>query len=207
MTLFDATVPLAEGVPIFPGDPAFSMETVCSLGGGGQYNLAAIGMGTHTGTHIDSPYHLFPDGAGVDEITPGILLGAGAVLDVRGHSVIGRKELESVNAGSFKRILLKTDSGNLLRSRIFSADYPYLTPDAALYLQESGTLLVGVDYLSVDAFDSDLPVHRILLKAGIVILESADLFDVPPGPCRIYCLPLKITGGDGAPARLIVETE
>jgi len=106
------------------------------------------------------------------------------------------------------RVLFKTDNSSHLRSRTFCEDFVYLTEDGALYLVEAGVRLVGIDYVSIERFGNiGAPVHHILLSAGVVIVETLDLQQVPVGPCDVYCLPLRIRCGDGAPARVLVRTE
>jgi arylformamidase len=208
MTLYDATLALKREMPTFPGDPSFEMKPIFQRSRGSAFNLSLISMGTHQGTHVDPPVHCIDSGATADQLPLEALMGPGIVLDMRGKRFIDRADLEASPIGVHVRILLKTDSGpNILKSQ-FDENYVYLTQDAARYLVELGVLLVGIDYLSVDRYsDEDLTVHRILLESGIVIVECLNLAEVPAGPCRIYCLPLKIEGGDGAPARVLVEID
>jgi arylformamidase len=88
----------------------------------------------------------------------------------------------------------------------FQEDYVYLTADAASYLVQAGLKLVGIDYLSVDRFGSaDYPAHQTLLEAGVIVVEGLDLSEVGPGDYDMICLPLRIAGGDGAPARVVLR--
>lgn len=208
MPLFDATIPLRPGMLTFPGDPPFAMEPLFSCSNGDGFNLSALSLHTHLGTHMDPPLHYLDGAAAVDAIPLDILVGPGTVLDMRGKTVIDRGSLEESDAARFKRILLKTDNGKKVLEPAFTEDFVSLTPDAAHYLVQTGAKLVGIDYLSIEAYaDHSAPVHRILLEGGVLIVEGAFLAHVPAGECRIYCLPLKIQGADGAPARLIVETD
>jgi arylformamidase len=101
---------------------------------------------------------------------------------------------------------LGTSNSALLKQGRFSEDYACLTEDAAAYLVEKGIKLVAVDYLSVDAFDTDYyPVHRRLLEGGVAVVEGDDLSGVPAGDYELICLPLKIKNGDGAPARVVLR--
>jgi arylformamidase len=208
MTLYDATLSLKRDMLTFPGDPSFEMKPLFQQGRGSEFNLSLICMGTHQGTHVDPPVH-FIDGAGsVDALPLEALVGPGIVLDMRGRRLIDRADLESSPMGENVRMLMKTDNGPKLLKSQFDEEYVSLTQEAALFLVERKVRLVGIDYLSVDRYiHEDGPVHKILLKAGVVIVECVNLLEVPAGPCRIYCLPLKIEGGDGAPARVLVETD
>jgi arylformamidase len=208
MPLYDVTLPLCEGMMVFPGDPPFTMSPAFRTTRGDDFNLSVFTMNTHTGTHIDPPAHYLDGGPTVDLISPEVLIGPGMVLDLRGKARIDRKALESFGPPDYTRVFFKTDNGPRLLEPEFYEDYVHLTEDGSAFLIDVGVRMVGIDYLSIESFDSPgAPVHRALLKAGIVVVEGLNLMDVPPGPCRIYCLPLKILGGDGAPARVIIETE
>jgi arylformamidase len=208
MTLYDATMPLRPGMLTFPGDPPFSMEPLFQCSNGDPFNLSALSLSTHLGTHVDPPLHYIEGAAPVDALSLDVLVGPGIVLDMRGTSRIDRFALEQSDAAVHARILLKTDNGRKLMESQFFEDYVSLTEDGAQYLVEQRVKLVGIDYLSIESCaDVSAPVHRILLQAGVVIVEGALLEHIPVGRCRIYCLPLNIAGADGAPARLIVEAD
>jgi arylformamidase len=84
-------------------------------------------------------------------------------------------------------------------------DYTYLAPDGAQYLVDKGVELVGIDYLSIEQFHSGHHrTHRTLLEKGVVIVEGLDLSEPPPGDYEFFCLPLKLEGLDGAPARAVL---
>jgi len=103
-------------------------------------------------------------------------------------------------------VRFKNDNGSKLLEAPFYEDYVSLTEDGAEFLVEQNVRLVGIDYLSIERYQNPgAPVHLTLLRAGILVVEGVHLLDVPTGPCEIYCLPLKIVGGDGAPARVIVK--
>ncbi|HMK37572.1 MAG TPA: cyclase family protein [Desulfomonilaceae bacterium] len=208
MALYDVTLPLGSRTLIFPGDPSFEINPLFRLSQGDPFNLSRITMGTHLGTHVDPPSHYLTGGAAVDGIPLESLIGPGIVLDMRGKSVIDRTALIYSHLENHVRVLLKTDNGPKLLASEFDEHYVHLAEDAALCLVERSVRLVGIDYLSVDGYeDAHGTVHRILLAAGIIVVECVDLTAVPPGPCTIFCLPLKIEGGDGAPARVVVETQ
>src|SRR5207244_12339027 len=102
--------------------------------------------------------------------------------------------------------LFKTRNSALWGRPAFSREYVALSLEAARLLIESGVKLVGLDYLSIEAFGAEgHPVHKTLLGAGLVILEGLDFRRVPPGHYELYCLPLRIAGGDGSPCRAILR--
>lgn len=207
MPLYDATLPIREGMLTFPGDPTFRIESFSQLGKGDPFSLSVMSIGTHLGTHVDPPAHYLEGGHTVDQIPLDALVGPGVILDMRGRRFVDRDALERAPIGGHTRILLKTDNSPRLLEDTFYKDYVHLTPDAAEFLVECGARLLGIDYLSVEgAEDLEAPVHKTLLSAGVVIAECVFLKDVPAGPCEVYCLPLKIAAADGAPARVLIRT-
>jgi len=208
MPLYDATVTIHQGMLLYPGDPPFKLRSLYRLDKGDPFNLCEMSMGTHIGTHVDPPAHYFANGPGVDQIPLGVMVGPGIVLDMRGKPYVDRQALAESPMGAYRRVLLKTDNAERLLQSEFVSDYVYLTEDGAEFLVERGVQLIGTDYLSIERFRSPgAPVHRTLLTGGILIVEGVNLLDVPTGPCKIYCLPLKIKDADGAPARVLIETD
>ena len=206
MKLYDATLTIHEEMPVFPGDPPFKTKPVSRIGTGDGFNLSTITMGTHLGTHVDPPAHFIDNGATVDQIALKTLVGPGVVADLRGCAQIDRQVLVQAALVDCKRILLKTDNGALLAGPSFQSAGVYLTEDGARYLVDSGARLVGIDCLSIENPDSPgSPVHRLLLEAGVLVVEGVHLVDIPAGDYEIFCLPLKIKGADGAPARVILR--
>ncbi|MET0553435.1 MAG: cyclase family protein [Vicinamibacteria bacterium] len=204
--IIDVTVPLTAELPTFPGDPPFRMEPTHRLQDGAAYNVAQLHLGTHTGTHVDAPFHFLADGATVDDLPLEILLGKARVVDLGGRDVVDRADLETLDLREDLRVLLKTRNSGQLRHQGFQEDYVYLTPDAATYLAQVGIKLVGFDHLSIEKFGSrDFAAHRALLEAGVVIVEGLDLSEVEPGEYDMTCLPLRIAGGDGSPARVVLR--
>lgn len=208
MAIFDVSLTLRNGMLSFPGDPVFSIVPVFSRKDGDAFNLSLLSMTTHTGTHLDAPAHYLDGGGTVDTVPLDVLIGTGIILDMRGTKVIDRQALERSELIDEKRVFLKTDNSARLREPRFRSDYTYITESGSELLIERGVKLVGIDYLSVDRHDDEhAPAHKLLLSTGALIVEGLDLLDAPVGPCRIYCLPLKILEGDGAPARVFIETE
>ena len=104
------------------------------------------------------------------------------------------------------RVLLKTPNSALWNGTAFKQDYTYLAEDGARYLVDQGVKVVGIDYLSIEQFKkAGAPAHRTLLAQGVIIIEGLDLSDAEPGMYEMYCLPLRIAGGDGAPARVVLK--
>jgi arylformamidase len=203
---YDVTVPLSAAVPVFPGDPRFHLEFTHRIAHGQPYNVARITMGAHSGTHVDAPYHFLADGGTVDQLPLEILMGKCRVIEMGARDRIERADLEAQDLRSDLRVLLKTRMSGQLRVREFQSDFVYLTPDAARYLVQAGIKLVGIDYLSVERFGSeDFAAHHALLGAGVVIIEGLDLSEVEPGDYEMTCLPLRLVGADGSPARVVLK--
>jgi len=208
MPLYDASVTIHQEMLLYPGDPPFKLQSLYRLDKGDPFNLCEMSMGTHIGTHVDTPAHYFDNGPGVDQIPLEVMVGPGIVLDMRGKPYVDRQALAESPMGDYRRVLLKTDNAKRLLQSEFVSDYAYLTEDGAAFLVDRGVQLIGIDYLSIERFKAPgAPVHRTLLDGGVLILEGVNLVEIPPGPCKIYCLPLKIKDADGAPARVLIETD
>jgi arylformamidase len=207
MTKFiDVTVPLSAELPTFPGDPPFQMDATHRLGSGDSYNVGRMTLGTHAGTHVDAPFHFIEGGATIDELALEILIGKVRVVDLLGRESVERADLEALDLREDLRVLLKTRNSGLLRQAAFQEDYVYLSPDAATYLAQVGIKLVGFDYLSIEKFGSrDYAAHHALLEAGVVIVEGLDLSEIEPGEYDMVCMPLRIAGADGSPARVVLR--
>jgi arylformamidase len=204
--IYDISVPIRSGGLVYPGNPAIDITLQQAVAKGAGANVSVIRFGSHTGTHADAARHFFDDGQPVDEIPLERLMGPALLIgfpdDVR---AIGAAELKAHDLRGRKRILLRTRNSALLSQKEFVSDYTYLAPDGAEYLVDKGVELVGIDYLSIEQFHSGHhKTHRTLLAKSVVILEGLDLSVPPPGEYQLICLPLRIEGCDGAPARAVL---
>ena len=205
--IYDISIPITAGGIVYPGNPPIGIEAQQALSRGDGANVSALSFGSHTATHVDAAKHFFDDGQPVDELPLETLVGPCIVLEFGDEVMsIGRAELQPHDLHATKRVLLKTRNSRLLQKQPeFVKDYTYIAPDGAEYLVELGIELVGVDYLSVEQFRSGHHrTHRALLGAKVVIIEGLALAGVPPGEYQLACLPLKLRGLDGAPARAIL---
>jgi arylformamidase len=191
----------------WPGDPPFEIERVHDMSRGDANNLSSIRMGAHSGTHIDAPLHFITDGKGVDEMPLEATIGRARVIEISDTTSIKPRELRHHRIQRGERILIKTgNSQRVWNSDSFVEDFVFISNEAARFLAERGVMLVGVDYLSVGGYKRNgSEVHRILLEAGIWLIEGLDLSRVVPGKYELICLPLKIAKGEGAPARAVVR--
>jgi arylformamidase len=204
--LLDVSVPLAAGLPTYPGNPEFEIHPVKRIANGDSSNVSRLVMGSHTGTHVDAPRHFFDDGAGVDALPLPLLLGRARVVEISRRGGIGAAELAEAGLREDLRVLLKTSNSALWNGEAFHSDYTHLTEEGARYLVDQGVKVVGVDYLSVEQFKKPgAPAHRALLSHGVVIIEGLNLAEAEAGMYEMYCLPLRVAGADGAPARVILK--
>jgi arylformamidase len=204
--IYDISVPIRSGGLVYPGNPEIDITLQQAVAKGAGANVSTVRFGSHTGTHADAARHFFDDGQPVDQIPLERLIGPALLIafadDVR---AVGAAELKAHDLKSHKRILLRTRNSALLSQKEFARDYTYLAPDGAEYLVERGVEVVGIDYLSIEQFHSGHHrTHRTLLAKSVVILEGLDLSVPAPGEYQLICLPLRIEGCDGAPARAVL---
>ena len=205
--IHDISLGIADDMLVWPGDPAVEVLPRLQISKGDSANVSELRIGTHTGTHVDPPVHFIQGAAGIDEVSLDVLYGPATVADLRGHAgPLGRADLDGLALPpGVARLLLKTDNSDQWtkpRPIEFDPDYTCLSVEAADWLVERGIELIGVDYLSVEQKGATgHPVHLKLLSNGVVIVEGLDLSAVEPGDYTLACLPLKVLGGDGGPAR------
>ena len=202
------SVPIRSGGVVYPGNPTIDISAQQAISKGAGANVSRLDLGSHTGTHVDAPKHFFDDGAGVDALPLDLLMGP-ARLIAMDDSVksVGEAELRAHDLRGVTRLLIRTRNSAWLSSGSseFHPDYTFVAPDGAAYLVSLGVKLVGVDYLSVEQFHSGHHrTHRTLLGAGVVIVEGLMLTEPSPGDYDFRCLPLRLAGLDGAPARAVL---
>lgn len=205
MKIYDVTVPLSKELVVYPGDPHFKINRRTKANEHDErYNLSRYSFSSHAGTHVDPPFHLIEGGITVDKLPLELLMGRARVVEVTAP-VIDEAVLKEFDFTVDNRVLFKTRNSYLWSQKNFVKEYVYITPAAARVLVNGGIKVVGIDYLSVDKFDAEPETHMTLLSAGSIIIEGLDLREVEPGDYELICLPLKVTGGDGAPARVVLR--
>ena len=207
MRTYDISLTISPTLPTWPGDPDVDLERVSKIEEGANANVSRVCMGVHTGTHVDAPYHFLPEGASVEQLDLSQLTGRAYVLHLPDADRISAAVLEGAGIPPrTRRVLFKTRNSRLWAEDAsgFHSDFVGITADAAEYLVRRGVKLVGVDYLSVAPYHESRPTHEILLGAGVIIVEGLDLSEVTQGRYTLYCLPVKLAGADGAPARAIL---
>ena len=209
MAIYDITVPIRAGMPIYEGDPTLNIESWSAMAKGDSANVSFLHLGAHTGTHVDAPAHFIEGANKIDSLSLDALIGSARVIRVPDDRMeIDPEFLNECDLSNVTRVLFHTRNSSFW-SEGFRKDFTHLMPEAAELLVELGIKLVGNDYLSVEKFHSGHHrTHLTLLRNGVVIVEGLNLSDVPAGDYELICLPLKIAdgAGDGAPARVVLRT-
>lgn len=209
MRIFDISLTIAPNMPVWPGDPKVVLKRVSKISEGANANVSRLELSVHTGTHLDAPNHfLDQDQTTVEQLPLNILTGRAYVLHLPDEvDLITRTILENIGIPARTRRLLIRTRNSIAWARQekeFNESFVGVDASGAEYLVERGIRLVGVDYLSVAPFQDSRPTHEILLGSGIVVVEGLDLSQVPQGRYTLYCLPLKLLGAEGAPARAVL---
>jgi arylformamidase len=209
MPIYDISVPIRSGMPVYEGDPGVDIQSWSALAKGDSANVSFLHFGAHTGTHVDAPAHFIEGTRKIDALSLDVLIGPARVIRVPDEVMeIDSDFLGACNLDQVERVLFHTRNSGFWNEG-FRKDFTHLSPEAAQKLVELGVKLVGTDYLSVEKFHSGHHrTHLTLLSNDVVIVEGLNLSDIPPGDYELICLPLKISegAGDGSPARAVLRT-
>jgi len=206
MKLIDVSVPLDANLPSYPGNTPFSLEAIKRTARGDSSNVSTLHLSAHAGTHVDAPRHFFDDAPGTEALPLEMLIGRTRVIEVMSRKGIAAEDLAAIDLSEDVRVLIKTHNSRLWGSPEFHPEYVGITESGAKHLIEHGIKVVGVDYLSVEEFKKPgAPAHHALLGGGTIVIEGLNLRDVEPGVYEMFCLPLRVVGGDGAPARVVLR--
>jgi len=206
LPIYDLSLPISAAMVTWPGDPPVRVEPRLRIARGQPANVSELCLGLHTGTHVDPPYHLDDHGMKVDELPLEVLIGRAWVCSLESRLDIEVSDLQGAVPQGTVRLLLKTANSALWHreGQEFTSDFATLTVEAARWIVKQGIQLLGVDYLSLERPGSaGHPVHHALLGAGVIVVEGLDLSSLQNGWYNLYCLPLKVADGDGAPARAV----
>ncbi len=207
MPIYDISLTISNDLPVWPGDTPVNLVRNRDMHYGESYTLSQLTSTVHVGSHLDAPLHFVRDGHGVDQIDLSKLIGRCFVVDL--------SKVDSIDAQSLERADIPPDVTRLLcRTRnseywargdnAFHTDFVAIAPSGAEWIVQRGMQLVGVDYLSVGAYEGGIPTHEILLSNGVVPVEGLDLSRIEPGEYQLICLPLKLKDCDGAPVRAVL---
>lgn len=207
MTFFDVTLTISNTLVTWPSDPPVSIRKTSLISHGNSCNVSELKFGSHSGTHIDAPYHFEEDGIKIDQIPLDYLIGNATVFDIKNKEKIDLEDVQSLELHNKSRIIFKTINSQYWKLPEFKKDFVYITKEAAHYITAIGVKLVGIDYLSVERFENTYAdTHHTFLRKGVIILEGLDLSNVHAGNYELIALPLKIRDGDGSPARVILKS-
>jgi len=203
----DISVPVQSGMVHWPKDPEIKVERVMEMARGDVCNVSHLSLGAHTGTHMDAPLHFIAKGKSIDQLPFEATIGLARVIEIADEESIKPEELRPHRIKAGERILFKTrNSEESWRSNEFDEDFVYISREGAQFLAERKVRTVGVDYLSVGGYKRDgVETHHALLGAGIWVIEGLNLARVKPGQYELVCLPIKLEGAEGAPARALLR--
>ncbi len=202
----DVSQRLDNNIAVWPGDTPFSYEVDVSKEESGSVNIGKLTLSTHTGTHIDAPFHFDNEGKKVIDLDINLYIGSAVVVHLPNRQLIQKEELEKLNLDNVTRLLIRTDAWQ--NRTVYPEEIPTLESEAIEYLASIGVLLIGFDLPSVDYMESKtLPNHHKLASSGIHILEGLVLDDIPYGHYQLIALPLPLVEGDGSPVRALLKKE
>ena len=208
MQIIDITVPMFEGMVVWPGQEKYERSSMSAIADGEICNLTQIATSVHAGTHVDAPCHFIDGGPSIDQVDLAAFVGRCRVVSIPDRDRIDLPDLKRLKLQNVERLLIKTDNSERLAEPEFVRDFAALTIDAARYLADLESLrLVGVDYYSIAPFGDDevaTVVHNAILGRSIVALEGVDLRKGTPGEYELIALPLRIEGSDGSPVRAVL---
>ena len=201
-------MPLDANLPTYPGNTPFSLEAIKRIARGDSSNVSTLHMSAHAGTHVDAPRHFFDDGAGAEALPLEMLM-----RPRRGSSksrrapAIAAEDLAGIDLSEDVRAADQDAQLAAVGHRRSSTPTTSASPSRARSTWSStASRSLGVDYLSVEQFKTPgAPAHHVLLGAGTIVIEGLNLRDVEPGIYEMFCLPLRIVGSDGAPARVVLR--
>lgn len=202
MSWLDFTTTISDGMAYWPDNAPVHIRKTLSMAEGAAANVTEMSLSVHTGTHVDAPRHFLPDGADVTQLNLSTFMGPALLVETDEERFITLATVEHLQLQPHDRVLFKTrNSRHDWSTQPFDPNFVRLRADAAEWLRDQGVVCVGVDYISVGPADT----HHALLDAGISIIEGLALQHATPGRYDLICLPLKIEGADGAPARVIAR--
>ncbi len=207
MTIYDITLTISNDLPVWPGDQPPRLEQMQHLERGDVCTLSRLASTVHLGTHLDAPLHFVLGGHGVDTIDLNKLIGPCLVVYLPEAKSIDVTVLDQANIPTHvTRLLLRTSNSEYWArgDTEFHTDFVAIDPSGAEWMVERGLQLVGIDYLSVGAYEGGIPTHEILLGNGVVPVEGLNLAGIEPGEYQLICLPLKLKDCDGAPVRAVL---
>ena len=207
---YDLSNPVHAKMPYYPAGSPAEVVQVSSVEDQG-FNVHTITMSYHQGTHVDAPRHISNEGITVDELDLNLFMGEGIVLDLSYKEIgsgITADDLEKFSGMVLQKdiVVLYTGCCNHIEESWINSNYTHLEKSGAEWLVTKGVKSVGIDFFSIDKYgDGANPAHHTLLGNGIPLIEeiSCEVKNLLGKRIYLICLPIKMKGGDGAPARVI----
>ena len=207
MRILDISLPISESLIVWPKDPPIRITQPRHFDKGDHAVVSHLDLGAHSGTHVDAPAHFVPGGISLDDIPLDVFIGPALVVHAPEAELITPQVLDglAIPIGT-ERVLLRTRNSELWEQghTHFCEQFVAISEEGASWLIARGARLVGIDYLSVAPYHDTGPTHRAFLRAGVVPLEGLNLSAVEPGLYQLVCLPLRVAGVEGAPARAVL---
>lgn len=202
----DISVTLKNGMVHWPDDQPFHIKRDHDMDQGAANNLSQFTTSAHMGTHMDAFCHFVKGAPAMESFPLDVAIGPARVVHIQDPHEIPVAELEKLNIQAGERVLFKTrNSTTDWPNRPFMEDFVAIPEDSAKFLAERKPAFIGVDYISIGPFSDGGPTHRAILGAGIWVVEGLELSQVEPGNYDLICLPLKLEGSDGSPARAVIR--
>lgn len=206
MKVHDISLAIGPGLPTWPTSEGFRVRNAMRLAEGDPANVSVVEMDVHTGTHVEAPLHFLDGGDALDAIELGRFVGPAVVVELAGSAVTSESlDAAGVPVGA-ERLLIKTANSARWAAGwgTFDPVYVSLTRDAAQWVVDRGMRLVGIDHLSIQQYEDDGETHRILMRAGVAILEGLNLAAIEPGTYTLVAAPLRLSGAEAAPTRAVL---
>jgi arylformamidase len=199
-------MPLTDRIPVWPDSPGARTQSLMDFDSGHSVMVTELALDVHTGTHIDAPLHCIPRGATLEDLGLQPVIGPVYVVDLSSARELNAEALDAAVPHGVERLLLRTRNSTdpSYQSGPFRDDYAALTRDGADWAVSRELRLIGIDYLSIQRFCDPPDTHRVLLEAGICILEGLNLVHVQAGRYVLVCLPLRLATVEAAPARAVL---
>ena len=207
MTIIDVSVGLDPSLPVWPGHPKIGVNRIEDIDKGANANVSFLEFSAHAGTHVDAPLHFLQDGSDISAMDLEMLIGPAFLIDVVNAKIIDDNLLGSMSIPQgTQRLLIKTTNSSLWsrKDSSFQKDFVAIDNAGARWIVDQGIRLIGVDYLSVAPYGNTGPTHRTLLSSGVIPVEGLNFDGVNAGVYDLICLPIKIEGCEGSPARVVL---
>lgn len=205
--IYDISVTLGAEAIDYPGDTLYSREPLLSLDRGDFCQLSALRLSAHAGTHLDAPAHFIAGAKTLDRYAIADFIFSAQVISIADPDSVKAEHLADLRSQAGQALLFRTENSRTGRccGGRFYREYVYLSPEAARECVKKEVGLVGLDYVTIEQYENkDFKAHKILLEAGVLILESIDLRAVPDGQYSLFCLPLKLKGAEASPVRAVL---